>query len=869
MKSRRSQRISRRNFLQGLSTGALCAVALDARGAAATNGAYPKDVYLVPNFHPASCGWLANFSRERVYCANSYLAHLDRVREDPNYKFVLSEVNNMIAIMNFAPERIAEIKRRAREGRVELVNATFLECTINLSGGEALIREGVEGLRWQQAVMGVRPRFAWTIDVCGTHAQMGQICAGLGLEAMVYTRMNPTGSTIEWAESPDGSRILTLCPGHYAEFPTFFSTKEPLTTKQLKDLEEAAAEKSRTTPTGAAVLILGGSGDYNLPPACKEYPTEFLRQWKQTNPQTRIHISTLSEYVDTILPGIRSGKIVIPTMRGGTGYAFDAFWIENSRVKTWYRLNEHGLQASEALATLASLKSDYPYPSKELYDAWIQMLLNMDRNTLWGSAGGMVFESEISWDVSDRMTWVENANHKVQAEALRSLAQQGKSAVVYNPLNWERRDPFLVQLPEGKSIQGAVCQEVGAGKVLCQLELPSFGVTGLGITPKPAAKSVRTNLPEVIETQYYRARIDPSTGALASLKVKPSGLEVLGDNANVIVAERPKAQSGGQGDFMVPRPERIRLASTAQFKPAISVTQGPVATTVEVESSFYGGGLCRRVVHFYHGYPRIDFETELNDVPNHTVVVAEFPLANEVTRIRRGIPNGFSEWPRSGIVPAVRWTGYGFPAGAGLAILDRGLSGRELDGRTPVIYLLNTSAKYHGYPNAWLSGKGKQRLSYALMAYEGDWIDARIPHAAWEYNAQPIFLADTAPFATRSFLKTSGNLIVQAVRREGKEIEVRLTECHGVRGTGEVTISFPHSQAALTDLVGKRRKALKGGPSYCFSVRPQQIITIRLAASSDVPAVKPITKWDPLVPKSKLKALHTYGNEKGHPPSGD
>ena len=153
MQSDSSQTISRRDFLLGISAGTLCAVAADAKGVNPPGGPSPMDVYLVPNFHPASCGWLTNFSRERVYCANSYLDHLDRVRTDPNYKFALSEVNTMIAIMNFAPERIEEIKRRAREGRVELVNAYFLECTINLSGGEALIRQGVEGLRWQQAVM--------------------------------------------------------------------------------------------------------------------------------------------------------------------------------------------------------------------------------------------------------------------------------------------------------------------------------------------------------------------------------------------------------------------------------------------------------------------------------------------------------------------------------------------------------------------------------------------------------------------------------------------------------------------------------------------------------------------------------------------
>ena len=49
----------------------------------------PAQVFVVPNFHPASCGWLANWSVERNYCANSYLNHLDRVRDDAELRLCL------------------------------------------------------------------------------------------------------------------------------------------------------------------------------------------------------------------------------------------------------------------------------------------------------------------------------------------------------------------------------------------------------------------------------------------------------------------------------------------------------------------------------------------------------------------------------------------------------------------------------------------------------------------------------------------------------------------------------------------------------------------------------------------------------------
>ena len=122
----------------------------------------------------------------------------------------------------------------------------------------------------------------------------------------------------------------------------------------------------------------------------------------------------------------------LPTLRGTTDYTFEAFWIQNPRVKTWYRRNEHALQSAETLATLASMTTPFEYPVQELYESWIQMLLNMDRNTLWGAAGGMVFESDTSWDVRDRMENVEATTQAIHAAALGAIIREGDGAAIFN-----------------------------------------------------------------------------------------------------------------------------------------------------------------------------------------------------------------------------------------------------------------------------------------------------------------------------------------------------------------------------------------------------------------------------------------------------
>ncbi len=870
--------LTRRQFVTTLTAAALGAGVGKSAHPQPTN---PRPVFIVPNFHPASCGWLTSFSRERVYCANSYLNQLDRVRDDPHYKFLFSEINNLVAIMNFKPEREPEFNRRVREKRVELVNGYFLESTINLSGGEALVRLGVEGLRWYEKVIGVKPKYSWNIDTCGVHEQMPQIAAGLGFEAMVYTRKNPTGKTIFWSTSPDGSRILTLCPGGYAEASSIFTTQKPLDEKQLNDLETTFEKRGAITPDGAPILILAGSGDYSLAPALQSYPTQLLQQWKDAHKQNPIAFATLSDYLDPILPRVRSGEISIPTFNGGTAYSFDAFWIENYEVKTRYRYSERRLQAAEMLSSFAHLGASYDYPVQDLSDCWILMCLNMDRNTLWGSAGGMVFVSENSWDAQDRFNWVDRTTTRSLHNAADAVLPTGDGIGLFNQLNWERNDPVVLQLPAGKTIGGVDSELLPDGTVLCRIELPSISIGGWQLEQHEATSPARIDLPESIETRYYSVRIDSRTGAITSIRFKKSGRELLAAPANVVVAERPTKKEASPADFMPPRTDRIRLATSSDQPSAVGLSRGAVAYSIEVNGTFSGGGEIRRVVRLYHESPRIDFETELNNIPDYTVVVAEFPLADDVTEIRRGIPYGFSHgaWRKpnpdlhgwtKGIVPAIGWIDYEFSDGSGLSIFDRGATGREINKSTPVIYMLNAENEYHGYANSWLSGEGKHLVSYALYPHEEAWDKARVRQAAWEYNCPPILIGNRGPQKPHSILETSDNVIVEALRCEKSHIEVRMVECLGHAGTANVRLMLPHKRAILTDLIGRQRAELPKSETYKIDIKPQEIVTIHFETGSTLQEAEPVTKWDRFVPEHKLAALHKYDAALvGHPPFGN
>jgi len=817
-------------------------------------------LYILPNTHGTVSGWLVDFDTEHNVVLNNYLAHVARIHGDEHYRLAWSEVPNVMSAMQFVPGRMEELKRLHREKRIEFVNGFFLEPDINLSGGEALVQMGALGLRWYREVLGLRPRHCWMIDITGAHRQFPQIVAGLGLDSVFFNRNNPTEAPAFWWVAPDGTRALALVNQTYGEFgkDSVFGSVEALPDAEFAAIYKAIQAKREAGPSKDVVFALGGFNDYSRPPRNPAYPGEFLRDWNRRYPDVKVRFTVPSEYVDALRAEIAAGRAKPVEYSGDTAYSWNSFWLNMPEVRQYYRRDEHLLQAAEGLATAASLAGRAAYPSQDFYHSWIHLLMNMDRNVIWGASAGMVFKDPRHWDAWDRFESAEHQARSAAEQAARALAGTGTAVTLYNPLNWKRSDPL--RLP--RAVDGAPCQALAEG-VVCQPELPSLGVASF--RPRDAKPGTAAALPGVIETPYYVARIDAKTGALTSLKVKPSGQELLGGPANVIVAEI--AAPGEEADpahFMDNRDKRKRLASSGDYPASIRVIRGPVATQVIAASDFHGGSKLVRTMTFYTRHPRIDLDTRLDLRAENLLISADFPLSGDIAEEVRGIPYGFSAGGK-GIQPAVRWSGCRLASGAGLALLDRGLTAREASGRTMILGLLNAVSQYLKRPNEMLRAQGVHEFHYALVPHAGSWQNTAIPRLAWEFNAPPLWVDGTGRMKPQSWIETSPNVIVEAVRRVDNQVEIRLAETNGEGGTAEIAVRLPHHAAALTDMLGEHPQPLAAAGPYRFPIRAQQIVTLRLTTEASAPAVAAIRDWTPLVPPAKRPALGERFLKVGHP----
>ncbi len=293
------------------------------------------------------------------------------------------------------------------------------------------------------------------IDVCGVNGQMPQIVAESGLEALFFSRNNPMPKDAFWWAAPDGTRTLTfaLGPG-YAAGRSLFNTEDALSPQEMRELAEAFEKGHQYAASPRHLLMGAGGGDYSLAPKRPSYPAGFLHAWRQKYPEIAVKMATPGEYVDVIRKEVRDGRIELDEYSGDAAYSYNAFWMNMPEVKRDYRRSEHLLQAAEMAAAAASLWKNLEYPAEGFYNSWIQMLINMDRNALWGAGSGSPFYDSHHWNVWDRFESVREQAGSALREAIGAFASEGKAVTFFNPLNWEREDPIEVVLPPDRRLSG-------------------------------------------------------------------------------------------------------------------------------------------------------------------------------------------------------------------------------------------------------------------------------------------------------------------------------------------------------------------------------------------------------------------------------
>jgi len=202
--------------------------------------------------------------------------HLAEARSDPDYKFVLAEIDYLKPHFDAYPQDRAELRDLIAVGRLEIVGGSYNEPNTNLTCAESTIRNAVYGTAFQQQVLGADPTTSWMLDAFGFDPSYPGLMAAAGMTESSWARgpfhqWGPDRATggnrrmqfsaeFEWL-SPDGNGLLTsYMPNHYSagwitQHATDLATAEKDAYGQFRQLAPVAATRNVLLPVGGDHVV--------------------------------------------------------------------------------------------------------------------------------------------------------------------------------------------------------------------------------------------------------------------------------------------------------------------------------------------------------------------------------------------------------------------------------------------------------------------------------------------------------------------------------------------------------------------------------------------------------------------------------------
>jgi len=593
--------------------------------------------------------------------------HLEMARRDPDYKFVLAEVDYLKPYWDTHPEDRADLRRFIGQGRLEVMGGAYNEPNTNLTGPETTIRNLVHGSGFQRHVLGADPSTAWQLDVFGHDPQFPGMAADTGLTSSSWARgphhqwgpMAGNGdparmqfcSEFEWI-SPSGRGLLThYMPAHYSagwwmDESTSVEEAELATYRVFAELKKVAATRNVLLPVGT---------DYTPP---NKWVTDIHRHWNARYTWPRFLCALPREFFAAVRAELSArGRQPSPQTRDMnpiyTGK--DVSYIDTKQAN---RDAENAVLEAERFAVFASLVAGAEYPQAALAKAWVQLAYLAHHDAITGSESDQVYLDLLTgW----RDAWELGRTARDNALQLLSSAVDG-SVVVWNSLSHRRTDVVTAYLdaPLGPGVRvldaddaevPALVEHGGRCVTWLARDVPSLGWRAYRLLAAEDAAAWAAATGTEIVNEHYRLSVDPARGGgVSSLIDLGSGRELIADgrvgNELAVYDEYSAHPTGGEGPWHL-LPSGPVVGSSAGAA-EVHAYRSPLGSRLIVRGRIGKLLRYRQILTLWHGVARVDLRTVIDD----------FTGADHLVRLRWPcpVPGGL---PVSEVADAVVGRGFG------------------------------------------------------------------------------------------------------------------------------------------------------------------------------------------------------------------
>jgi alpha-mannosidase len=552
-------------------------------------------MWMVSHFHYDPVWWSTQgqFTQARIFLPDAdgrvpdarvafelVRLHLEEARHDPDYKFVLAEIDYLKPHFDAHPEDRADLLRFIREGRIEIVGGSYNEPNTNLTGAESTIRNAVYGLAFQREVLGAGPTTAWMLDAFGFDPAYPGLMAAAGLAESSWARgpfhqwgphrtvgdnrRMQFASEFEWL-SPDGGGLLTsYMANHYgAGWVTHqaasLDAAEQAALEQFRQLAPVAATRNVLLPVGA---------DHVIP---SRWAAGIHRDWNARYVWPRFVTALPSEFFAAVRKDAAERDVWITPQTRDMNPVYTGKDVSYIDTKQAQRAAETAVTDGEKLATLAWL-AGAPYPAAGLDKAWRQLVFGAHHDAITGTEGDQVYldllagwrEAYERGDAARR----DAARHLAGLAATAAVAgpdpgPHARAVVVFNTLSQSRSGLARITLEFAAPGPPAAALRDEAGDTVPALAqgvtrhpdgtlarvtltfraqaVPALGYRTYVVVPFERSErpgSWETIAGSEIENAAYLAVADPAHGGtLARVLDKRSGTELLAGPGNELVLQ--------------------------------------------------------------------------------------------------------------------------------------------------------------------------------------------------------------------------------------------------------------------------------------------------------------------------------------------
>ena len=700
------------------------------------------------------------------------------LREQPGYRYTLDQVAYVKPFLERFPAEEADFRRYLAEGRLQLVGALDVMPDVNMPGGETFVRQMQYGKGYYRDKLGVNVTTAWMLDNFGQHAQLPQLLTQAGYKTFWFVRGVPKQShpaEFFW-EGIDGTRIPAFYLAHsYAlMYPT------PRSEDGFRAF--ANARFNALNPNTRSMDRVGVSAaDVSEPEDHQVARVEaFNREGKAP---FVLKMAVPADYEAAV-----ARRTDRPVWKGELNPIFQGIYSSRIELKSWMRTLERDLLTAEKLGVLAGWLGAPP-DEEATWRAWEPLLFNETHDLASGVMTDHVYEDTIrGYEFSGRLARDMIDERWETVTSKMDTLGTGTPVVAFNTLGWTRSDVAQIDLGFGRGgVLGITLRDDQGQPVPAQIlestryadsglktarvafiarDVPAMGYRTYHAVPSRDAAATKTEASTrfLLENEFSRLTLDPTTGAITSLRQKPDEWDVFAGHGNVIARQddhgdlwEPYHGLDGGSRVAMTTKEAVPVAGKAVLSDAVAgkpgiVRNGAVLSEFRVANALDSGKFAT-LVRLYSGLRRIEIETKLVNHEKFVRYRALFPTTIKDGKNVHEIPFGAIVRPNAVEFPAQNWVDHS-DGRRGLAVLNIGLPGNVATDGTLMVSLLRAhTLGAYGFGGGYEPGMssetglqlGKERtLRYALVPHNGDWRDAGIFREGLEFN-HPLLCRQVAP----------------------------------------------------------------------------------------------------------------------------